>query len=122
MCPAAKLSSSWTSCPFATRNYVNVYGREVTEQEAARRERETMLEALRRSESQYRTLFDSIDEGFCVIEVLFDEGGKPVDYVFLEANPAFERQTGLVNALAGAFVTWFPCTNSTGSRHTAASP
>jgi PAS domain S-box-containing protein len=51
--------------------------------------------ALRQSDARYRTLFDSIDEGFCVIEVLFDGGERPVDYRFLEANPAFAKHTGL---------------------------
>src|SRR3569832_1971427 len=55
-------------------------------------------EALRRSEERYRTLFDSIDEGFCVIEMIFDGDGRPVDYLFLEINPAFEKQTGLTGA------------------------
>ncbi|HEY9763464.1 MAG TPA: PAS domain S-box protein [Trichocoleus sp.] len=55
--------------------------------------------ALRESEAKYRSLFESIDEGFCLIEVLFDETGKPFDYRFLEANPAFEKHTGLVNAI-----------------------
>jgi PAS domain-containing protein len=53
---------------------------------------------LRVPEEKYRTLFDSIDEGFCTIEVLFDEHGEAVDYRFLESNPTFERQTGLENA------------------------
>jgi PAS domain S-box-containing protein len=48
---------------------------------------------------KYRTLFDSIDEGFCVIEVCFDDAGQPEDYVFVEANPSFERQTGLAGAV-----------------------
>ncbi len=51
--------------------------------------------ALRQSEERYRALFESIDEGFCVIQVLFDENDKPIDYRFLEVNPAFENQTGL---------------------------
>ncbi|HET7188875.1 MAG TPA: PAS domain-containing protein [Gemmatimonadaceae bacterium] len=55
--------------------------------------------ALRESETRYRALFNSLDEGFCVIEVLFDDGGRAVDYRFLETNPAFERQTGLVNVI-----------------------
>jgi PAS domain S-box-containing protein len=55
-------------------------------------------EALRESEKKYRTLFDSIDEGFCTIEVLFDENDNPVDYRFLEVNPSFEKQTGIQNA------------------------
>jgi PAS domain S-box-containing protein len=55
-------------------------------------------EALRASEAKYRTLFESIDEGFCIVEVIFDERDTPVDYRFLELNPAFERQTGLTDA------------------------
>jgi len=50
------------------------------------------------SETRYQTLFDSIDEGFCLIEMMFDENMKPVDYRFLEINPAFEKQTGLRDA------------------------
>lgn len=52
-------------------------------------------EALQRSEERYRTLFESMDEGFCVIEMIFDQNDQPVDYIFLETNPAFERQCGL---------------------------
>lgn len=55
-------------------------------------------EVLQKSEEKYRSLFESIDEGFCLIEVLFDEQDHPVDYRFLEVNPSFERQTGLANA------------------------
>ena len=62
-------------------------------------ERKEAEEALRQSETRYRTLFESIDEGFCVVEVLFDERSKPVDYRFLEANPAFEEQTDLKDAV-----------------------
>ena len=42
-----------------------------------------------------RELFLAFDQGFCAIEVLFDESGRAVDYRFLEVNAAFERQTGL---------------------------
>jgi PAS domain S-box-containing protein len=55
-------------------------------------------EALRQSEEKYRLLFESIDEGFCIIEVLFDQQNTPLDYRFLETNAAFERHTGLVQA------------------------
>jgi len=55
-------------------------------------------EAVRQSETRYRTLFDTLIEGFCTIEMIFDADGKAVDYRFLEINPAFEKQTGLHNA------------------------
>jgi PAS domain S-box-containing protein len=61
-------------------------------------ERKRVEEALRASEEKYHTLFESIDEGFCIVEVIFDEAGEPVDYRFLEVNPAFERHTGLRDA------------------------
>ena len=54
--------------------------------------------ALQDSERRFRTLFESMDEGFCVIEMVFDEQNRPVDYRFLEVNPAFEGQTGIMNA------------------------
>ena len=54
---------------------------------------------VRESEERYRALFYSIDEGFCVIEVLFDHADNPVDYRFLEVNQVFEKQTGISNAV-----------------------
>jgi PAS domain S-box-containing protein len=61
-------------------------------------ERKRAEAELRDSEQNYRMLFESIDEGFCTIEVLFDQNGKPIDYRFLQISPSFERQTGIKNA------------------------
>ncbi len=52
-------------------------------------------EALRDREERYRTLFDAMDEGYCIIEVIFDAQQQPVDYRFLEVNSSFERQAGM---------------------------
>jgi PAS domain S-box-containing protein len=49
------------------------------------------------AETKYQQLFNSIDQGFCIIEMIFDNRGNPGDYKFLETNPAFEKQTGLTN-------------------------
>jgi PAS domain S-box-containing protein len=53
---------------------------------------------LKKSQERHRTLFKSMDEGFCTIEVIFNDNDTPVDYRFLEVNGAFEKQTGLKEA------------------------
>jgi PAS domain S-box-containing protein len=55
-------------------------------------------EELRASEERYRTLFESVDQGFCIIDMILDEQGEPVDYRFIEMNATFERHTGLAGA------------------------
>ncbi len=61
-------------------------------------ERKRAEEAVRESEERYRNLFNSMDEGYCIIEMIFDEHDKPVDYRFLEVNPSFEKQSGMHDA------------------------
>ena len=61
-------------------------------------ETQQAAQALRASEDRYRTLFESMDQGFSIIEMLFDEDGRPADYRFLEMNAMFERHTGLAGA------------------------
>jgi two-component system, chemotaxis family, CheB/CheR fusion protein len=56
-------------------------------------------QALRESNERYRTIFEMMDEGFCVFEILLDDEGIPVDYRWLETNSAFERHTGLTSVV-----------------------
>ena len=72
---------------------------ETAERTWAAVERARAETALSQSEEKYRSLFESIDEGFCIIEVLFDRDGTAHDYRFLEVNPAFEHQTGIIGAM-----------------------
>ena len=65
----------------------------------SRQAMEKAYQELKASEERYRSLFNSIDEGFCVIEMIFDSDGKPADFRFLETNPAFEKQSGLRDAV-----------------------
>ena len=62
-------------------------------------------DALARSEARFITILETIESAFAIVKVKFDADDKPVDYYFVEANPAFERQCG-VN-LRGKWVTEF---------------
>jgi two-component system, cell cycle sensor histidine kinase and response regulator CckA len=81
---------------------------ETAERTWAAVERARAESALRESEERYRTLFESIDDGFCTIEMLFDENDTPIDYRFLEVNPVFERQTGLSQAVGKRILEMVP--------------
>ncbi|WP_339479866.1 PAS domain S-box protein [Pseudomonas fluorescens] len=61
--------------------------------------------ALRLSEERFSTILETIEAAFAIVKVKFDADDRPVDYYFVEANPAFERQCG-VN-LRGKWVTEF---------------
>ncbi|HEX8677597.1 MAG TPA: PAS domain S-box protein, partial [Segetibacter sp.] len=51
------------------------------------------------NDAKYRTLFNTMDQGFCVLEMIFDDNNQPVDYKFIETNAVLETQTGLQNAV-----------------------
>lgn len=52
-------------------------------------------EKLRASEKRYRDLFDSMNSGFALHEIICDAGGHPIDYIFLDVNRAFETLLGI---------------------------
>jgi PAS domain S-box-containing protein len=60
--------------------------------------RKRILSAMKRAERRYETLFNSIDEGFCIAKVQFDDADRAVDLQIVEVNPAFEQQTGIRDA------------------------
>lgn len=76
-----------TPVPFGARGAVIATIRDVSSEHRARLKR-------READARYKQLFDAIDEGFCIVEVIFDADGKGYDYRFLEANDAFVGQTG----------------------------
>ncbi|MBD1848339.1 PAS domain S-box protein [Cyanobacteria bacterium FACHB-63] len=80
----------WRAQPYLEAQMLYAAAVDITERKQAE-------VALHQSEEHYRTLFESIDEGFCTIEVLFDADSKPFDHRVLQANPALERQTGIAN-------------------------
>lgn len=52
-------------------------------------------ETLRASDQRFRGLFENAINGIAVHDIVLDEQGDPIDYVFLAANPAFETHMGL---------------------------
>ena len=62
--------------------------------------RKQATEALQTSEAKYRTLFESMDQGFGIGQVVPADAatGTPLDWQWLEVNPQFERLTGLTRA------------------------
>lgn len=52
-------------------------------------------EALKKSEAQFRLLFNNMTQGFALHEVIQNEKGEVIDYKYLDVNPAFESLTGL---------------------------
>jgi len=71
--------------------------RQTAERTWAAVERARAEAAQRESEEKYRALFNLMDQGFAMMEVIYDESGAPWSLRFIEANPAFERLTGLSN-------------------------
>ena len=62
-------------------------------------------DSLRESEARFKQLFETMAEGFATHEIICDKQGRPVDYRFIDANPAFELLTGLKKAdIAGRTV------------------
>ncbi len=83
---------------------LNTLMMEELEQRVAKRTEELEIEiqvrhraekAVAKSETKFRKLFTEMTSGFAVHQMIYDDDGKPVDYRFLEMNPAFEKLTGL---------------------------
>ena len=58
-------------------------------------ERKQMEEALKRSEEKFQLLFENLNAGAALHELIYNTRNEPEDYIIIETNPAFERQLGL---------------------------
>ncbi len=69
-------------------SFVFIIYQDVTHEKAVEKE-------LIESERKYRFMFNRMITGFALHEMIYDKKGNPVDYRFLDVNPAFEKLTGL---------------------------
>jgi diguanylate cyclase (GGDEF)-like protein/PAS domain S-box-containing protein len=65
-------------------------------------------DATAESETRYRSLFENMLEGFAYCEMLFDDRGRPTDFVYLAVNGAFGALTGLRNVVGKKFTEVIP--------------
>ena len=79
---------------YPTKDGISVFSRDITD-------RKKSEEDLKNSEERYRSLFNSMTEGFILLETVCDDTGKIVDLRFLEKNPAFKATSNLKHDVAG---------------------
>ena len=95
-CGAAEIVDVISTHQFAL---IKREGRWETIESAERRklaaERNHVRAALKETEERYSLLFEHLNEGFALHEMLYDTDGRPADCRFLAVNPAFEQLTGL---------------------------
>jgi PAS domain S-box-containing protein len=82
-----------TDNPFLQEEYLFIKG--IAERLARITERKLAEKHLRFSENRFRNLVNQMQIGLAVHEIILDNEGKPVNYRFLDVNPAFEKLTGL---------------------------
>ena len=90
--------------PTSNREANNV-GRLLKVSSQALRDREN---SLAQSQRRYRSLFDSIDEGFCIVRMIHDADGRTIDYRFIETNLGFEKHSGLSDVAGKTALTLQP--------------
>jgi diguanylate cyclase (GGDEF)-like protein/PAS domain S-box-containing protein len=71
-------------------------------------ERRRAQDAMAESERRYRSLFENMLEGFAYCEMLFDDRGRPIDFVYLAVNSTFEKLTGLQDVIGKKFTEVIP--------------
>ncbi|GHA34414.1 hypothetical protein GCM10007103_14800 [Salinimicrobium marinum] len=73
---------------------------DITERKKAEQELILLKDELaQRANDKYRKIINSMDEGYCLLDIIFDDNEECIDYRFVDTNPVFEKQSGLKNVL-----------------------
>lgn len=62
-------------------------------------ERKRAEETIRENENLYHSMFENMLDGFAYCRMMFDNQGRPVDFVYLAVNHVFDKITGLENVV-----------------------
>lgn len=63
---------------------------------AKKEDLKALIAHLTESEKKFRSVFESMEEGVALHEILFDDSGVPTDYRIVDVNPSFEANTGIM--------------------------
>jgi PAS domain S-box-containing protein len=66
-----------------------------TNQKSSKSHSEEQIKYVDRGEHNHTNLFNYMMNGFSYHKIITDDAGVPIDYIFLDINPAFTQQTGL---------------------------
>ena len=55
---------------------------------------ERAQEILKNSEARFRSLYNSMLSAYTLREIIYDDEGEPIDFRYVEVNPAFEKVSG----------------------------
>jgi len=58
-------------------------------------QRRLAVDAQQEADKKYRSLFDNMLDGYAHCRMIFDEKGRPDDFIYLDTNNSFESLTGL---------------------------
>nr|WP_319272874.1 PAS domain S-box protein [uncultured Draconibacterium sp.] len=89
-----KLLTRWANFK-VSENLVISIGYDITEQRQSENELRASKKLAQKNEQRYKGLISTMMNAFALHEMIFDHEGKPVDYRFLEVNPAWEKVVGI---------------------------
>lgn len=90
-------AKTWSLCLIKSQKYA-VGGPQSILSVVEKEKEESSLE-WENSQDQYLNLVNSLDEGFALLEMVYDKNGEPEDYIYLQTNPAFEKQVRFKNVV-----------------------